>query len=201
MPPAVHWLKNLYQWTLHWAATPYALPALCLVAFMESSFFPIPPDVLLMVMAMGQPRRGFQFAAVASIGSVLGGIAGYAIGWLLWNQVQNFFFHYVFSRELFEKVQHLYQDHAFWTVFTAGFTPIPYKVFTIAGGVCQISFSAFVLASVLSRSSRFFLTAAFFYLLGPSVSRFIDQYFNWLTVAFTILLIGGFAIIKLAVNP
>ncbi len=120
------WLKRLYHWVLHWAETPYGTPALFLLAVAESSFFPIPPDVLLIALALGRPKKSFLFAAVCSIGSVLGGILGYCIGWFLWEQVHPFFVSYVFSQQVFDTVQDLYQTHAFWTVFTAGFTPIPY---------------------------------------------------------------------------
>ncbi|NMC72533.1 MAG: DedA family protein [Myxococcales bacterium] len=191
--------RRLYDWTLHWAETPYAVPALALLAFAESSFFPVPPDVLLIVLALGAPKRSFWFAAVCSIASVAGGLLGYAIGYFVWQGVDQFFFTYVFSEEAFRKVAELYQDNAFWAVFTAGFTPIPYKVFTITGGVCQIDLPTFVLASAISRSLRFFAVAALFFFFGPPIKRFIDKYFNLLAVVFTVLLIGGFVVIKYAV--
>jgi len=190
--------RRLYDWTLHWAETPYAVPALALLAFAESSFFPVPPDVLLIVLALGAPKRSFWFAAVCSIASVAGGLLGYAIGYFVWQGVDQFFFTYVFSEEAFRKVAELYQDNAFWAVFTAGFTPIPYKVFTITGGVCQIDLATFVLASAISRSLRFFAVAALFFFFGPPIKRFIDKYFNLLAVVFTVLLIGGFVVIKYA---
>jgi membrane protein YqaA with SNARE-associated domain len=190
--------RRLYDWTLHWAETPYAVPALAILAFAESSFFPVPPDVLLIVMALAASRRAFWFAAVCSAASVLGGLAGYAIGYFAWQGVDQFFFSYVFSEEAFQRVAALYQDNAFWAVFTAGFTPIPYKVFTITGGVCQIDVPTFLIASVISRSLRFFAVAALFYFFGPPIKRFIDKYFNMLAVVFTVLLIGGFVVIKYA---
>lgn len=190
--------RRLYDWTLHWAETPYAVPALAVLAFAESSFFPVPPDVLLIVLALAAPKRSFWFAAVCSIASVVGGLAGYAIGYFVWQGVDQFFFTYVFSEETFRQVAELYQDNAFWAVFTAGFTPIPYKVFTITGGVCQIDLATFLLASVISRSARFFTVAALFFFFGPPIKRFIDKYFNLLAVVFTVLLIGGFVVIKYA---
>lgn len=191
--------KRLYDWTLHWAETPYAMPALVVLAFAESSFFPIPPDALLIVLALGMPARAFRYALACAIASVIGGMAGYAIGYWAWQGTQGFFFEYVFSRESFDYVAGLYQDNAFWAVFTAGFTPIPYKVFTIAAGVFEIDFATFVVASAISRSARFFAVAALIYFFGPPIRRFIDRYFNWLAIAFTVLLIGGFVILKYVV--
>jgi membrane protein YqaA with SNARE-associated domain len=188
--------RRLYDWTLHWASTPYALPALGILAFAESSFFPIPPDILLIVLALGLPRRAFVYAGVCSVASVLGGIAGYGLGYFLWQGVDQFFYTYVFSQAAFNDVAALYNEHAFWAVFTAGFTPIPYKVFTVSAGVCQINLPMFVLASVISRSARFFAVAALIFFFGPPIKRFIDRYFNLLAVAFTVLLIGGFVVIK-----
>jgi membrane protein YqaA with SNARE-associated domain len=191
------WLKWLYDWVLHWAQTPYGMPALAILAFAESSFFPVPPDVLLIALCLGVPSRSFYFAAVAAIASVAGGVGGYMIGWLLWEQVQDVFFTYVFSRHVFDQVAGLYQENAFWAVFTAGFTPIPYKVFTIAGGVFQIDFREFLLASVLGRSGRFFLVGGLIRVFGPPIKVFIDRYFNLLSLLFVFLLIGGFLLIRL----
>lgn len=190
------WMKWLYDWVLHWAQTPYGVPALAVLAFAESSFFPVPPDVLLIALALGAPQRALYVAAVSSVFSVLGGIGGYLIGWLIWEEVNGFFFTYVFSQNLFNHVATLYQDNAFWAVFTAGFTPIPYKVFTIAGGVFQIDFWQFLIASACSRSARFFLVAGLIRLFGPPIKQFIDRYFNLLSFVFLALLLGGFAVIR-----
>jgi len=191
------WVKWLYDWVLHWAQTPYGVPALVLLAFAESSFFPVPPDVLLIALCLGLPARAFYYAAVCSISSVIGGICGYLIGWVVWEQVHDFFFRFVFSQAIFDRVDALYHQYDFWAVFVAGFTPIPYKVFTIAAGVFGLDFPRFVLASAVSRSARFFLVAALIWKFGPPVKAFIDKYFNLLTFVFMVLLIGGFAIIKL----
>jgi membrane protein YqaA with SNARE-associated domain len=190
------WIRALYDWVLHWADTPYGTPALGILAFAESSFFPVPPDVLLIALALGKPRRSFWFALVCAVCSVLGGMLGYLIGNALWEAVSQFFFTYVFSEDVFSKVRSIYNDWAFWAVFTAGFTPIPYKVFTIAAGVMTINFPMFVLASAVSRSARFFLVAGMIYFFGPPIKTFIDKYFNMLVVVFTVLLIGGFILIK-----
>ncbi len=190
------WLRWLYDWVLHWAYTPYGAPALALLAFAESSFFPVPPDVLLLALCLAAPQRAFWFATVSSIGSVVGGIGGYLIGWFVWEEVHPFFFHYVFSHAIFDRVGGLYQQHAFWAVFTAGFTPIPYKVFTIAAGVFKINFLEFVLASAFSRSARFFLVAGLIRVFGPPIKTFIDKYFNLLSLVFAALLFGGFIVVR-----
>jgi len=172
--------------------------ALFLLAFAESSFFPIPPDVLLLALCISVPARSFRFAMIASIGSVLGGIAGYGIGIGLWQAVDDFFFRYVpgFTEQVFERVQQLFITYDFWTVFTAGFTPIPYKVITIGAGVFKINFAVFLLASAVSRSLRFFLVAGIIHRCGPAMRVFIEKYFNILTFGFMALLIGGFIVVK-----
>lgn len=191
-------LRRLYDWVLHWAQTPYGAPALFLLAFAESSFFPIPPDVLLLALCIAIPAGSFRFALIASSGSVLGGVVGYGIGIGLWGVVSGYFYLYVpgFSEDVFTRVQHLFATYNFWTVFTAGFTPIPYKVITIGAGVFQINFPVFVFASLISRSLRFFLVAALIYRYGPAVRGFIEKYFNILSIVFMLLLIGGFVAIR-----
>lgn len=192
----LNWVRRLYDWVLHWAATPYGLWALAVLAFAESSFFPVPPDVLLMALCLGAPLRSLTFAAVCAVFSILGGAFGYLIGAFMWDQVSGFFLGYVFRQELFDRVASLYQENAFWAVLTASVTPIPYKVFTIAAGVFRIDFVQFILASVVGRSARFFAIAALIYFFGPPVREFIDKYFNLLSIAFVILLIGGFAVVR-----
>jgi membrane protein YqaA with SNARE-associated domain len=190
--------RRLYSWVLHWAETPYGAPALFLLAFAESSFFPVPPDVLLLALALSLPSRAFRFALIASVGSVLGGMAGYGIGLVLWDGLAPFFYRYVpgFTEDIFLRVQGLFATYDFWTVFTAGFTPIPYKVITIGAGVFRIDFTVFVIASLIGRSLRFFLVAWLLYRFGPSMRTFIERYFNALTLIFLILLIGGFFFLR-----
>jgi membrane protein YqaA with SNARE-associated domain len=193
------WLiRRLYDWVLHWAETPYGVPALFLLAFAESSFFPIPPDVLLLALCISLPLRSFRFALTASLGSVLGGMLGYGIGIGLWEVLATYFFRFVpgFTEQVFVRVQELFVAYDFWTVFAAGFTPIPYKVFTIGAGVFKINFAVFVLASAIGRSLRFFLVAWFIYRFGPAMRDFIEKYFNLLSILFMILFIGGFVVVK-----
>ncbi len=192
------WLRRLYDWVLHWAETPYGPAALALLAFVEASFFPIPPDPLLMALCLGAARRSLRFAAITTGASVAGGILGYALGAGAWHLLGDWFFAFVpgVTPEAFQGVQGLYARYDFWAVFLAGLTPIPYKVFTLSAGVFSINFPVFLLASVLSRGLRFFLVAGLIYRFGTPVSRFIDRYFNLLTVVFGVLLILGFLVVS-----
>jgi membrane protein YqaA with SNARE-associated domain len=191
-------IRKLYDWVLHWAETPYGPLALFLLAFAESSFFPVPPDLLLIALCLGAIKKSWRFAFYTASASILGGMLGYLIGFGLWESVNPFFFRYIpgFTPEVFEKVMANFNEFGFWYVFTAGFTPIPYKVFTIASGVFKLNFPLFVLASALSRSMRFFLVAGLFRKFGPGIKVFIDKYFNWLAILFVILLFGGFMLVK-----
>ena len=191
-------VRRLYDWVLHWADTPYGTPALAAISFAESSFFPIPPDVLQIALSVSKPRRSFFYAGVSAVASVLGGIAGWLIGALLWASIGWFFFRYVpgFSQEHFEHVQKLYGDNAFLAILAAAFTPIPYKVFTIAAGVFEISLTTLILASAVGRSGRFFLVAAFLFFFGPTAKHLLEKYFEWITIALFVLLVAGFMAIK-----
>ena len=193
------WLRRLYDWVLHWAETPYGVPALFLLSLAESSFFPIPPDPLLVALCLGVPKKALRFAAVATLGSVVGGVLGYGLGFGAWHLVQDWFFAYVpgVSPEAFGQVQALYDRYDFWAVFLAGLTPIPYKVFTLSSGVFGINFGVFAVASVLSRGLRFFVVAGLIYRFGPPIARFIDRYFDLLAWTFGILLVGGFLVVEL----
>lgn len=192
------WVRNLYDWVLSWAETPYGAPALFLLAVAEASFFPIPPDVLLLPLCVGKRARALRFAAICTAGSVLGGAIGYALGWGAWGALDQLFYDYVpgFTEDKFNMVGGLYETYNFWVVFVAAFTPIPYKVITIAAGVFQISFPMFMIASIVGRAARFFLVAGMLYFFGEPIRGFIDRWFNPLVVAFTVLLIGGFAVLK-----
>jgi membrane protein YqaA with SNARE-associated domain len=193
-----HIVRRLYEWTLHWAHTPYGVPALFLLAFAESSVFPIPPDVLLIALSLSRREKALKFAAVCSIGSVLGGMAGYGIGYGVWEIVRPYFIPYVFSQATFDKVGQLYEAGAFWYIFIAAFTPIPYKVFTIAAGVYHQFIPLWVLlvGSVVGRSARFFLVAGLLYFFGPTVRKFVESYFDRLLWAFLVLGILGFVAMK-----
>lgn len=188
--------RKLYDWGLKKAESPHAERALFWVAFIESSFFPLPPDVLLIAMVLSSRDKWLRYFGICLTGSVLGGLAGYAIGFGAWQMVQSWFFSHVFPEAAFMKVQELYQRHDFWVIFAAGFTPIPYKIFTIAAGVASIDINRFILASLVGRGARFILVCWLLYLFGPRVRLFIEKYFNLVSVVFFILLAGGFYIVK-----
>lgn len=195
------WFRRLYNWVLHWADTPYASPALFAISFAESSFFPIPPDVLQIAMSFARPRRSYYYALISAVASVLGGILGWYIGIALWESLGGFFTTYVpgMSEEKVAYVGSLYERHAFWSILAAAFTPIPYKVFTIAAGIFhdQVPLRTLILASVLGRSARFFLVATCIYFLGPRVREFLEKRLELMTLALFALLVLGFLAIKL----
>ncbi len=192
---AVH--RRLYDWVLSWAHRKHSTTALFLLSVAESSFFPIPPDVLQIALTLERRSRAFYYAGVSAVGSVIGGVIGYLIGWGLWESVKGFFFRFVFDEHAFEKVQGLYQQYDFWCVFAAAFTPIPYKVFTIAAGVFHLSLPMFIVASFVGRAGRFFVVAALLWWFGPPMKRFIEKYFNLLSIVFVVVLVGAFALLKL----
>jgi len=206
--PWYHLHRRLYDWTLAWAYRPTAAVALFVLSFAESSFFPIPPDVLLMPLVLGNRTKWLRYASLCSLASVMGALFGFFIGWQLWTAgVDDFFFKYVpgFTPEVFDRVSGLYEQYNFWIVFTAGFTPIPFKVITVTAGVFgtgptvenpALFFAVFVVAAAVSRSARFFIVSGLMWKFGPKITPFIDRYFNWLALAFTVLLVGGFVVIK-----
>ena len=180
---------------MHWAETPYGTPALFFIAFAESSFLPIPPDVLLIALGLSLPPKAFRYALVCTAGSVLGGAFGYLLGWQFWELAKGVLFHYV-DPEGFEAVRKYFIRYEAWAVAIAGFTPIPYKVFTLTAGFLRADFKVFLIASALSRAARFFLVAALIYKFGPSIRTFIEKYFDILAILFTLLLIGGFIVLR-----
>jgi membrane protein YqaA with SNARE-associated domain len=203
------WVRRMYDWTLKWAETPYGAPALFFLAVIEASFFPIPPDVLLMPLALGRPARALRYAALCTAGSVIGGVLGWYIGFGLWASLGlpaecpqfgggAFLFDAIpgFTCDKFGLVQGYYRDNAGMALFISAFTPIPFKVFTIAAGVFHVALPVLVVASLFGRGARFFLVAGLIRAFGPRVRTFIDERFELLTVAFTVLLVGGFLVIK-----
>lgn len=191
-----HLHRRLYDWVLHWAETPHGAVALFVLSFAESSFFPIPPDVLLIALILGARRRWWWLAAICTAGSAVGGVAGYGIGRWLMDAVGWPIIHFYHAEDYYRQVEGLYLKYDYWIVFSAAFTPIPYKVFTIASGAFNMNLLGFTLVSVVGRGARFFVVAGLLYVFGPPIRRLIDRYFNWLCIAFVVLLIGGFAVIK-----
>lgn len=226
--------RSLYDWVLSWSTRPGARRALGGLAFAESSFFPIPPDPLLLGMGLGAPKRALHFAMICTIGSVAGGLFGYFLGaafqdpittvlqWIFGLMGNSASFlgtvasgvaidtatghaalfgsHPVYQDGLLWKVTTLYQDNAFMAVLGAALTPIPYKVFTVAGGYCSINIPGFIAASLLGRGARFFAVAAVVRLCGDRAKALIDKYFNTVISAFFLLLVGGFIVAKWAMS-
>lgn len=189
-------LRRLYDWVLHWAETPYGTWALFLLALAESSFFPIPPDVLLIALAISIPTKSFKYAFVCTVGSLIGGAIGYMIGYQFMEIVGLQILEFYGLMTKFNAVGDLYNKYNALAVGIAGFTPIPYKVFTISAGAFGINFPVFLLASAVSRAARFFIVGWLIYKFGPGIRAFIDRYFNILAVVFVILLVGGFVLIR-----
>jgi len=255
-------LKRLYNWVLHWAQTKYAVPALFTLSFVESSVFPIPPDVLMIALCMGLPKRWFFYAAVTTVASVLGGLFGYSIGFFLSDSLGQILLEWVgmltvhgdlasaqnylnLSEKLLGLATTLNMDQALltasqgansvanmllsnpdyalsasekalwcrgeamywykgewgaWAVGIAGFTPIPYKLFTITAGLFDMNVGVFTIASTIGRASRFFMVCGFIGLtykyFGNRLQEIIEKYFNWFAVAFTLLLLGGFYVLR-----
>jgi membrane protein YqaA with SNARE-associated domain len=185
-------LRRLYDWTIAWSQTTSAAWALFFIAFMESSFFPIPPDVLLIAMTLGAPGRWWRYAAICTLGSVLGGIFGYFLGWAFYETLGKLIVEVYGFQEEMTYIGHQYAQNAFLAILTAAFTPIPYKVITLAAGLFQISLLTLIVASLVGRAGRFFLVAALLRLAGGRAKDFIDKYFNWLTLIFMLMLLGGF---------
>jgi membrane protein YqaA with SNARE-associated domain len=186
------WVRALYEWTVSWAGTPHGASALGLIAFAESSVFPIPPDVLLIALCLGRPDLAFWYATICTVGSVLGGMVGYAIGFWGGRPVVA----RLFGADKVELVHRYFERYEAWAVGIAGFTPIPYKVFTIGAGVFYVDFGVFVIASVVSRGARFFLVAGLLYFFGPPVRVFIERHFEWLTVLLVAGIVGGFLVLR-----
>jgi membrane protein YqaA with SNARE-associated domain len=186
----------LYEWVLRWAETPYGGAALFALAFAEASVFPIPPDVLLIALALGRTRRAFHYAALCTTGSLLGAAAGYAIGWAAAPLAKSIIGQLA-GMGVYYQVADAYGENAFLAIAVAGFTPVPYKVFTLAAGIFHESVSLGVLlaASLCSRTARFFLVAGLIFFFGPPVKRFIERYFNALALLFGVLLVLGFLLL------
>ncbi len=189
-------LKKMYDWVLEWADKPGGTQALFILAFCESSFFPIPPDVLLIALSVGAPKKSFRFALVCSAGSLLGGCMGYLIGWQFMDIAGNGIINFYGLSEKIDFIASLYRTWDAWAVAIAGFTPLPYKLFTISAGAFDVNFPVFVISSAVSRTLRFVLIGGLIYFFGPRIQNFINSYFNILAIIFTILLIAGFVLIK-----
>jgi len=184
--------RRMRNWMESWAGTKYALLALIILAFAESSFFPLPPDILLIALCLASPASSFHFALACSLASAGGGLFGYLLGRLLYDPVVRPVSRFIRLDKYLDSALEYYKKYDVWAVGIAGFTPIPYKVFTIAGGLARLNIFKFALISLASRSARFFLVAALLFFFGEASSDFIEKYFNILSVVFVILLVGSF---------
>ena len=189
-------LRRLYDWVMGLAAHRNATWVLAAVAFIESSVFPIPPDAMLIPMALADRRKAWLYAMVATVASVLGGIVGYLIGYFLYDTVGQAILEFYGKMDKFESFTAKYNEYGAAIVFFAGLTPFPYKVITIASGVTKMAVPVFIAASVVSRGLRFFLVCGLLYWFGPPIKDFIEKYLGWLTLIFGILLVGGFIAIR-----
>ena len=189
-------IRGLYDACMEWLERPYGIYVLFAIAFAESSFFPIPPDVFLIALCAAVPKRSFKYAAICSIGSICGGAFGYGLGLWAMDGIGLPIIEWYGVQDKYDLVTRLYQKWDALIVFSAGFTPLPYKLFTIAAGASKVNFLTFMVASLLSRSARFFLVAVVIYYFGAPVKKYIDRYFNILSIAFMVLLIGGFVLVK-----
>ncbi len=190
-------LRRTYDWVMQWAHSPYGTWALFWLALAESSFFPVPPDVLLTALSLSRPAKAFLYAGVCSVGSVIGGVIGYFLGFGLMEAVGRPILEMYGAMEKFNVIKGLYNRYDAWAVGVAGFTPIPYKIFTIAAGACEINIGIFILASLAGRSARFFMLGGLIYRFGEPVKDFIDRYFNLLTIIFIALLVAGFILVRI----
>jgi membrane protein YqaA with SNARE-associated domain len=189
-------LRRLYDWTIRLAESPHALWALAVVAFAESSVFPIPPDVIMIPMIIARPNRAFLIAGVALAASVSGGIAGYLIGWGLFESVGRPVLEFYHMSDKFEVFKTAYNDWGAWAVLIAGVTPFPYKVITILSGATGLNFAVFMVASVAARGLRFFIVAGLLWKFGPPIRDFIERRLGLMFILFVVLLLGGFYVVK-----
>jgi len=192
-------LRRLYDWTMTASAGPNALRTLAAVAFAESSFFPIPPDAMIIPMVLARPERAWRIALVATVGSVVGGIAGYAIGYYFFATIGLKLIDLYGLQTGFEQFRSAYAQYGLWIILIKGLTPIPYKLVTIASGAAAFNFWVFVAASIVTRGARFFLVSALLKAFGPPIRDFIERRLTLVTTAFLVCLVGGFIVVRYVV--
>jgi|ERR1711991_42355 len=190
-------LRSLYNWTLKKAEHKYSSWILSIVSFSESSFFPIPPDVLLIPMIIAKRTKAWTYALICTLSSVIGGVAGYAIGFFLFNSIGILIVEFYHLSNSFNTFENYYKEYGILIVLGAGFTPFPFKFITIASGVFSLNIFLFILTAFVARGLRFYLLACLLFIFGEKIKILIDKYFNILAVLFFILLLGSFMLIKL----
>lgn len=189
-------LRRLYDWVMRLAEHPHAMWCLAAISFIESSFFPIPPDVLLIAMVLANRDKAWTIALVCTVSSALGGCFGYGIGFFFYETLGYRIVTFYHLQEQFLAVQDWFRDFGVWAVLVAGVTPIPYKLITISSGVVQMDFVVFTAMSVFARGLRFFLVTALLWWCGPPIRRFIETRLELTLIASTVLLVGGFAVVR-----
>lgn len=190
-------VRKIYDSVFHLSKENGAIYWLFAIAFIESSFFPIPPDVMLIPMILAAPKKAWSIASVATVGSVIGAYLGYAIGFYFFQLIAEPLLNFYGYLEKFNYFKELYNQYGAWIVFGAGITPFPYKIITIASGVVHMNLIVFTIASIIARGMRFFLVAWLLKKYGETMREFIEKNLGWLSILFLLLLIGGFAVIKL----
>lgn len=190
-------VRKIYDSVFHLSKENSAIYWLFAIAFIESSFFPIPPDVMLIPMILAAPKKAWSIAGVATVGSVIGAYLGYAIGFYFFQLIAEPLLNFYGYLEKFNSFKDLYNQYGAWIVFGAGITPFPYKIITIASGVVHMNLIVFTIASIIARGMRFYLVAWLLKKYGETMREFIEKNLGWLSILFLLLLIGGFAVIKL----
>jgi membrane protein YqaA with SNARE-associated domain len=190
------WIRKLYDQTLELSKHPKSGRWLAIVSFAESSFFPIPPDVMLLPMCMANRDKAVRLALICTIASVLGGLFGYAIGYFAFDTIGRAIIEFYGAGEKYEQLQNWYDEQGALVVFLAGFTPIPYKVITVSAGVFQFNLLSFMILSFASRGARFLMVALAIKFFGEPAMKIIDKHFDLLTIVGGILLVGGFIVLK-----
>jgi len=190
------WFRKLYDWTVHWAKSPYANYALFGIAFVESSFFPVPPDVLLIAICIASPKKWWFSAFICTLGSFCGAYLGYFIGWGLYETVGKLIVETYHLQSAVTLVGQKYTENAFLTIFTAAFTPIPYKAITITAGMFNIPLVTLAVASIIGRAGRFFLVAGALRIFGKKIADSIEKYFDIFSIIFVVLLVAGALVLK-----
>ncbi len=185
--------RNIYDWTVKWADSENALVALFVLAVAESAFFPVPVDVLMIPICIADNKKSFYFAFITLSGSVLGAYLGYLIGYAFYESLGQFIFNLFSLNDFVDSVVSMYHNNAFWTIFTAGFTPIPFKVFTIVAGISKVNLLTLTIASILGRGGRFFLVAGLLRVFGDEIKEYIEKYFDLFSILFLVLI--GFGIV------
>lgn len=185
-------LHKTYEWMMRSASHRSAPRALAVVSFAESSFFPIPPDVMLVPMILAQRSKAWTYATIATVASVVGGIAGYAIGYFIFEYIGEPILNFYGYGAKFEQAKAMFNDWGVWILIAKGWTPFPYKILTISAGAFHMPIAAFIVASIVARAMRFYLVAALLYWFGPPIRDFIERRLSLVTTAFLVLLVGGF---------